>query len=37
MPYEYDGVGSLPHLSEMTATALSILELDPVGFFPHLH
>ncbi len=33
MPYEYDGLGSLPHLSEMTATALSILDNDPDGFF----
>jgi alkaline phosphatase len=33
MPYEYDGLGALPHLSEMTATALSILDNDPDGFF----
>ncbi len=33
MPYEYDGLGSLPHLSEMTATALEILDNDPDGFF----
>ena len=33
MPYEYDGLGSLPHLSEMTATALAILDNDPDGFF----
>lgn len=33
MPYEYDGLGSLPHLSEMTATALDILDKDPDGFF----
>jgi hypothetical protein len=33
MPYEFDGVGDLPHLSEMTATALSILDNDPDGFF----
>jgi alkaline phosphatase len=33
LPYEYDGLGSLPHLSEMTATALSILDNDPDGFF----
>jgi len=33
MPYEYDGLGSLPHLSEMTATALSILDNDTDGFF----
>jgi len=33
LPYEYDGLGSLPHLSEMTATALNILDNDPDGFF----
>jgi alkaline phosphatase len=33
MPYEYDGLGTLPHLSEMTATALAILDNDPDGFF----
>ncbi|UCF17269.1 MAG: alkaline phosphatase, partial [Phycisphaerales bacterium] len=33
MPYEFDGLGELPHLSEMTATALSILDNDPDGFF----
>ena len=33
MPYEYDGLGSLPHLSEMTATTLAILDNDPDGFF----
>ncbi len=32
MPYEPD-LGALPHLSEMTATALSILDNDPDGFF----
>jgi alkaline phosphatase len=33
-PYEYDGYdGSLPHLSEMTATALDILDNDADGFF----
>jgi alkaline phosphatase len=32
MPYEPD-LGSLPHLSEMTATALSILDNEPNGFF----
>lgn len=32
-PYEYDGLGNLPHLSEMTATALSILDNDADGFF----
>lgn len=33
MPYEYDGVGSLPHLSQMTKTALEILDNEPNGFF----
>jgi alkaline phosphatase len=33
MPYEYDGLGDLPHLSQMTATALQILSNDPDGFF----
>jgi len=33
LPYEYDGLGPLPHLSEMTTTALSILDNDPDGFF----
>lgn len=33
MPYEFDGVGDYPHLSEMTAKALEILERDPDGFF----
>jgi len=33
LPYEYDGLGSLPHLSEMTVTALEILDNDPDGFF----
>jgi len=33
MPYEYDGLGDLPHLSEMTAAALDVLENDPDGFF----
>ena len=33
LPYEYDGLGSLPHLSEMTTTALSILDNEPNGFF----
>lgn len=33
LPYEYDGLGSLPHLSEMTETALALLENDPDGFF----
>ena len=33
LPYELDGLGSLPHLSEMTATALAVLDNDPDGFF----
>jgi alkaline phosphatase len=34
MPYEYDGDYSLlPHLSDMTATALDMLDKDPEGFF----
>ena len=33
LPYEYDGLGDLPHLSEMTAVALNILEKGPNGFF----
>lgn len=33
MPYEKDGVGELPHLSEMARVALQILETDPDGFF----
>jgi len=35
-PYEYDpgsGYDTLPHLSEMTVTALDILDNDPGGFF----
>jgi alkaline phosphatase len=40
LPYEYqyftgfdDGYDTLPHLSEMTSTALDILKNDPDGFF----
>jgi alkaline phosphatase len=33
LPYEADGLGNLPHLSEMTQTALEILDNDPDGFF----
>ncbi len=33
LPYEFDGLDDLPHLSEMTATALDVLENDPDGFF----
>jgi hypothetical protein len=32
-PYEFDGIGPLPHLSEMTDTALKILDTDTNGFF----
>lgn len=32
-PVESEGVGSLPHLSEMTRSALNILDNDPDGFF----
>lgn len=33
LPYEYNGMGELPHLSEMTATALAILDNNEEGFF----
>ncbi len=33
LPYELDGLGNLPHLSEMTAAALNILDNNPQGFF----
>ena len=33
LPYEFDGLGGLPHLSEMTATALKVLTKNPTGFF----
>jgi alkaline phosphatase len=33
MPYEFDGVGKLPHLSDMAAVAIDILDNDPDGFF----
>lgn len=33
MPYEWDGIGIFPHLSELTETALDILDNDPDGFF----
>lgn len=33
MPYEYDGVGNLPHPTEMMQTALAVLDNDPDGFF----
>ena len=32
-PYEADGLGDLPHLSEMVQTALEILDNDPDGLF----
>ncbi|MBM4152688.1 MAG: alkaline phosphatase, partial [Kiritimatiellaceae bacterium] len=32
-PYEATGIGSWPHLSQMTATALDLLDNDPDGFF----
>lgn len=33
MPYEYDGLGSLPSLTDMTLAALRLLGNDPDGFF----
>ena len=33
MPYELDGTGDLPHLSEMTQTALEVLQSGTNGFF----
>ena len=33
IPYEYDGVGDLPHLSEMAEFAFDFLDSDPDGFF----
>jgi alkaline phosphatase len=33
MPYELDGLGHAPHLSEMTKTALDLLSQDEEGFF----
>jgi len=33
MPYEYDSLGNLPHLSQMTETALKVLDNNPQGFF----
>lgn len=33
LPYEYDGLGSLPHLSEMTDTALAMMQKNTNGFF----
>ena len=33
LPYEYDGLGALPSLSDMTVKALDVLGHDPDGFF----
>jgi alkaline phosphatase len=33
LPYEIDGLGALPHLSDMTHVALRALARDPDGFF----
>ena len=33
LPCEYDGLGDLPHLSDMTQVALDVLDNDPNGFF----
>ena len=33
LPYEFDGLGDLPHLSEMAAVALDIVSRDEEGFF----
>ena len=33
IPYEYDGVGEYPHLSEMAEFAFNFLDEDPDGFF----
>lgn len=33
MPYEYDGTGDLPHLSDMVVKAMDILDNDPDGYF----
>jgi len=33
LPYEVDGLGDLPHLTEMAAVALDVLDADPDGFF----
>lgn len=33
IPYEADGPADGPHLSEMTSTALNLLDNDPDGFF----
>ena len=33
LPYEYDGLGNLPHLHQMTDVALDVLDNNPDGFF----
>lgn len=33
LPYEYDGVGAMPHLSDMASKALELLARDPDGLF----
>ncbi len=33
LPFEYDGLGALPSLSDMTVKALDVLRRDPDGFF----
>ena len=33
LPYEFDGLKDLPHLSEMVATGLKMLTKNPAGFF----
>ena len=33
LPYEYDWLGTLPHLSNMVSVGLDILDKDPDGFF----
>lgn len=33
MPYEYDGLGALPRLTDMTSQALALLSNAPSGFF----
>jgi len=33
LPFEWDGTGGLPHLSEMTRMALRVLDANPDGFF----
>ena len=33
LPYQYDGLGNMPELSDMTEKALSILETNENGFF----